>query len=280
MKKGQQVKAETKKCDNGCRGHKTRTFHDNLNVKHCLRVQKSATLEKDVSICGNLNVKGNVTSNQIDTPTLNATTLNSTTVNATNIVTTDLKTTNAEISNLTVESINGTPFDCGETFVNTNSDITRVVDNVKPENPGIFNQTVWDNLWDITQLQMNALSDRLQCGRLQERFIQEKFNCVVCPPDQLVDCHPTCPGGSGGDICACPDEVGDCPRVRSLSFLSRCLSGAKKGCFASNLTAGTNFSVGNQVNTSICESTMFVFYYRNFIHYPTRFNNCIQSRCY
>lgn len=195
---------------NCCRHHKTRYINKNLDVKHCLNVRKNTTLEKNVFVGGNLQVKNNIKSTQLDSTTINTNTLNLTTINTTSIVTTDIKSENAEIVNLTVDQINGRPINCGQTFTNTNSDISRVINNEEPANPGNFNQVVWDKLWEITQLQMASLSDRLQCGRLQEKLIQEKFNCVVCPPDQLVNCHPTC---SGPEICECPNEEGECPRV-------------------------------------------------------------------
>jgi len=117
----------------------------------------------------------------------------------------------AGVEDLFVDSLNGKPLSCNQTFNNINTDFVRIINNEKPENPGFFNQEVWDKLWDKTLEQRFELEERIKCGRLQERYIQITNGCPpVCPPNGLENCFPTCeePG-----ICVCPEEIGDCPNV-------------------------------------------------------------------
>ena len=140
---------------------------------------------------------------------------------------------NANIDNLNVTNLNGQNITCQKIFTNVNSDITRIeygaTGPIKPSGPGAtgatgsggtVNQVVWDFLWENSLLQERDLEYRLQCGRLQERLIQLKYNCPPsCPPDGYENCFPTCEGETGATgatgICGCPKEgvTGYCPIV-------------------------------------------------------------------
>lgn len=69
-----------------------------------------------------------------------------------------------------------------------------------PNNIGI-NPQVWDTLWTNTVENLYnpefGLKARLQCGRLTEKYIQNSKNCVVCPPNQLAFCAPSCGSYTG-----------------------------------------------------------------------------------
>ena len=126
-------------------------------------------------------------------------------------VTNTLTTENIIVNDLQATYINGKLVDCEQNFLNVNSPLVTTDPLVYPENSG-YNKIVWEGLAAATLDQQDQLAQRLQCGRLQEKFIQDKFGCVVCPPNELVACFPTCDPPSE-DICECPEEVGVCPSV-------------------------------------------------------------------
>ena len=152
---------------------------------------------KNLKVCDetvkNLNVLNSVT----------ATNLIVTTNTTLNNVTAD----NAVINNLQVTNINGQDVTCDKNFTNSNYSLVTTNPLV---NPGDFNQEVWDKLAAITLMQQADLAERLQCGRLQEKAIQTQYGCVVCPPNELVDCIVEC-GHIG--ICDCIGVSGPCPSV-------------------------------------------------------------------
>lgn len=132
-------------------------------------------------------------------------------LNVTNLkIDNTLTAENIVVNNLQATLLNGKEIGCEETFKNINSEL--ITDNPLeyPINSG-FNKKVWDNLVLHTLGQRDQLATRLQCGRLQEKLIQDSFGCVVCPPNELANCFPTCEEGTG--ICPCPTEVGVCPSV-------------------------------------------------------------------
>jgi hypothetical protein len=142
--------------------------------------------------------------------------LNSSNLTAENISSYNAEITNAQIENLDLVTLNGKHLNCGDTFTNTNDQIIRVQydgnDPIKPENPNDqFNDEIYDTLWVLAVEHGVELAERLQCGRLQKKIIYNQYGCIQCPPDELVDCVPTCPGG--GTDCACPTSSGMCPSV-------------------------------------------------------------------
>ena len=152
----------------------------------------------------------------------NVTNLQAENANVTNANVTNLQTENSTITNLEVETINGRSVECeSQTFTNTNSSLVLIDPLVYPEGSG-FNRQVWDGLVAETELHQTELAQRLQCGRLQEKYIQDLFGCQVCPPNELQNCTPTCSTEGNfakqnkkeeGDVCACPEEVGECPSI-------------------------------------------------------------------
>ena len=118
----------------------------------------------------------------------------------------DLKACNAKIrdaniEDLTVTNINGQPVTsgCTKIFDNINSDLVICgITGACLVNPGPFTQQLWDGLVAQVLDQKTALAERLQCGRLQERYIQRFFDCAVCPPDELSNCFSLCGSFIGG----------------------------------------------------------------------------------
>ena len=167
---------------------------------------------------------GNIRNLKSENATLenaNVTNLQSENANITNATVTNLQTENSTITNLEVETINGRSVECDQTFTNANSFLVLVDPLVYPEGSG-FNRQVWDGLVAETELHQTELAQRLQCGRLQEKYIQDLFGCQVCPPNELQNCTPTCQTEGnfakqnrkeGEDVCACPEEVGECPSI-------------------------------------------------------------------
>lgn len=157
----------------------------------------------------------NIQSNQINSQQIvskNINTENISVSNNGNIK--NLSSDNANINNLQVKNLNGRNLNCeGQTFNNINSQLVTIDPLKYPEFSG-FNKTVWDNLVLQTLIQKDALQQRLQCGRLQVKYIQDEFGCVQCPPDGLQNCTPECePPVPPGEVCACPQEIGVCPSV-------------------------------------------------------------------
>jgi len=129
------------------------------------------------------------------------------------ITTDDFTADNAKINNLEIKNLNGKNLACQQSFQNVNSPIDTSDPLEYPEN-STFDKKVWDGLAAETLRQKNDLATRLQCGRLQLRYIQREFGCEPCPPDELENCFPECdPPAPEGEVCDCPNEVGNCPAV-------------------------------------------------------------------
>lgn len=123
-----------------------------------------------------------------------------------------LTSTNIVVNDLQATLLNGKEIGCEQNFKNINSQLITSNPLAYPMNSE-FNKKVWDNLVLQTLEQQTQLATRLQCGRLQEKLIQDSFGCVVCPPNELAACFPTCTNSVPGEVCPCPTEVGACPSI-------------------------------------------------------------------
>ena len=133
---------------------------------------------KDATIVS-LNTSNLNTAN-LNTANLNTPNLTTTNLNTTNLNTTNLNTTNLNTSNLNVDGV-AVGKGCVKTLVNNNLQIVKVVNPRKgPVNPG-FDNGVWDKLWNVTLTQKEEY---------ENRNIQIKYGCVVCPPDGYENCFP------------------------------------------------------------------------------------------
>lgn len=143
--------------------------------------------------------------------------IRTTNLQTTNIITTNIQSENALVENLQVTNINGRDVSCEKNFTNSNL----FLDTTNPlENPGNFNKESWDKLVSRTLSIRSELADRLQCGRLQEKYIQNAFGCIVCPPNELQGCAPIILGPTGSccletgvGVQCIAGQTGSCPSV-------------------------------------------------------------------
>lgn len=209
----------------GCHHHSHRRNRSHRSHRH-RRHRKSKVSAKRASF-KNLKAKNAVITNlkatnaQISNLTSQTATVTSLTAQAATVTSLTAQTGNISTltsSSITTDYLNGKKLACAETntFFNDNSAFQLVTDNEKPAYPPRINAKVFDGLWVSTLQQKADLEARLQCGRLQERLIQEKYDCVPCPPTGYENCHPVC--DEPGVICSCPTEVGDCPSVPASVF--------------------------------------------------------------
>ena len=107
----------------------------------------------------------------------------------------NLDINNATINNLNVTNINGTPFDCLFSTTNVSGVITEVeyVNGVpqQPANPGNFNQSVLDQLWQLNLLADGVTELDAANGRLRNLILSNFYNCVTCPSVDTSSC--SCP---------------------------------------------------------------------------------------
>ena len=186
--------------------HCSKKTEEKLRVKDlCVKHAKI----KNLSVENDFNVKGNASLKNVTTNNLIVTESGS----FNDLVANEVITDYATINDLQVKILNGKNLSCEQSFQNKNSPVVTTNPLEYPKD-STFDKKVWDGLVAETLRQKAELAERLQCGRLQLRFIQREFGCVPCPPDELDDCFPECdPPAPPGEVCDCPVPFGECPSV-------------------------------------------------------------------
>ncbi len=183
--------------------------------KHVKYLKSKDIKTKNIEACSLEACKGSIRK-------LESTDANITNFSSNKIETYSLMSQVGNVTDLTVETINGfaptTPCDLPilDSSVGEYQLVEKTQEQPPNPNPVLYNQEVFDQLWEFALLRLNAdaapgLKVALQCGRLREKYYQDQAGCVICPPNQLVDCHPQPDGECLCDFC----PEGNCPSINN-----------------------------------------------------------------
>ncbi len=143
-------------------------------IRHSRHHKKKKTkiIKKDVKICGNLDVNKDLNiEGQFNSKG-------------------DANFNYAFIDDLQINTLNGKGIDCDKPFNNSNSQLVEIDYSnntpIKPKNPGIFNQKVWDQLWIKAVEDRDLLANSLLNGRQRIQNILLSQGCSQsCPPEDI-----------------------------------------------------------------------------------------------